>query len=369
MRDESRHEITPRVANASERVGPFSRARPGPFWRAPTHGRTIPSPGLSTDQMAHALTTLGLGPIVYDRKSSRESWDPMRLVTPYLASSIPVILGVPGHAVTACGLVRRATRRRPSAWSIASVAEWVDGLVIQDDALGPYRIMPRNLARHERFARADLNDLLSHADPKAAAAKRWWMTASDVDGVIVPLPERIYQTAHHADLLTRKLLDPDKGIVRECETLLRTIARAGGEGARLLLDAALPEAVRGGLVYSLRCRSQADARISMAAGGHRRVCDLFRNTPLPRRLWVAEFTSLDLFQRANVADRKLLGELYFDATAPIMGESSLVFAHCMGIVLTRPDLCVGNPRREGPFAVVDDVPFARAGIPLWSDEA
>lgn len=333
-----------------------------------SHGRLIPSAGLSTDQMAHALTMLDLGPIVYDKNSSTAPWDPLQLVTPYLASSIPVILGVPGHAVTACGLVKRGARHAMNRAPLRSVAEWVGGLVIQDDALGPYRLMPRNRAYYRRFEKSGLGDLLSHASHEMSASKRWWLTVDDVDGVIIPLPERIYQTAHDADLLTRNLLDPEKGFIRECEGMIRTLARHGCQGARTLIESALGRTDAGGLVYSLRCRSQADARQAMA-GGHPRVRDLFRNTPLPRRLWVAEFTSFDLFTQSDPSRRKLLGELYFDATAPVTSESSLIFAHCMGVVLLRPDLCVGDPRRDGPHGIVDDFPFSRPGIPLWSDRS
>jgi len=328
-----------------------------------SHGRLIPSGGLSTDQMAHALTMLDLGPIVYDKKSSTEKWDPLRLVTAYLASSIPVILGVPGHAVTACGLLENSARRSIKRAALRSAGEWVSGLVIQDDALGPYRLMPRDLVTYGKFKRTNLDDLLSVGDPRTPAKKRWWLTAKDIDGVIVPLPDRIYHTAHNADSLTRKLLDSKKGLIRECSSMIAEIARTGSTGAKLLLDAALG---KGGLVYSLRCMTQVKARQSTVTGNPR-VRELLRNTPLPRHVWVAEFTSHDLFTHSDPNERKVLGEFYFDATAPTSMESALVFAHCMGVVLIRPDLCNGDAQREEPIGIPDDEPFYRSGIPLWTD--
>ena len=157
------------------------------------------------------------------------------------------------------------------------------------------------------------------------------------------------------------------------------MAKRGDQGAQQLA-AALFQNQHGGIVYSLRCRRSIDVRRefseecrydanhTMVEGVHREVREALRDTPLPRYIWVVEFTTYELFTKPVMRDRHLLGELYFDATAAnALEPTTLLFAHFMGLWWARTEVCSGSPVPVGPKPIPGDQPYFRYGIPLWSE--
>ena len=74
------------------------------------------------------------------------------------------------------------------------------------------------------------------------------------------------------------------------------------------------------------------------------------------------------FVEQSQEERRLLGELYIDATAHrYTGASAVVFGHYMGMVFSRPNLTTGSAELvQTPIA--GDRPYYRTGIPLWTDD-
>jgi len=334
------------------------------------HGRVLPSGGLTADQMAHALTTLGFGPVYYVKDSAKDElsrWDALDVAATYLTSSIPVILGIPRHAVTACGVMQRRDRRSIRPSPVLPSHNWVEGLLIQDDARGPFRLMPLDIGACRSFQAAGLHDLLMSTDlhQRTRTGGRWVITR-DVDTVLVPLPEKVFLTARDVHKLALEFLRPG-GVLHGFKPLILQIANSGNNGARQLYEA-LSFPKHGGLVYSVRLRRSIDVR-SDFHGANEQVRTILRDTPLSRFVWVVEFTTYDNFTHPKKEARELLGELYFDATShAYSGVSSLIFAHFVGTVYNRPDLLVGSSVTRGPYPILDDRPLLREGIPLWTDK-
>lgn len=326
-------------------------------------GRTLPSSGLTPNQMAHGLTRLGFGTLYYsqdafDAETAPLSWDAMAISVPYLLSSIPVILGVPDHAITACGVYAGTERTEVKPGRLRPTRDWLQGLMIQDDARGPFRIMPRTEATYGDLREAGLEDLLNPVDAT-------WTCAEDVDSAIVPLPDRVYLTALDVEEFARQFLDRD-GFPPSFETLLKSLANAGNPHSKMLIDALL-DGAHGGIVYSTRCRRAIDVRRDFQAA-HPRVRGYLRNTPMSRYVWSVEFTTHDLFTKSSPDDRLVLGELYLDATAShYSADAAVIFAHCAGMVHLRPGLCEGDLEPIGPEPILDDYAFYRPSIPLWTD--
>lgn len=345
---------------------PDEITRPEIIGRA-DHGRLLPSNGLTANQMTHALSALGFEPIHYDWEAFRSSHiDPIETCTPYLVSKIPTILAFPGHAVTACGLIRRAGAPRPDEKVfLHSVHEWIEGLIIQDDSRGPYRIVARDAATHAALRRSDVSSLLITRVPERPSVDRCscWC-ARHVEGILIPLPERMYLTGADAQHFAQTVLAPD-GLLPALRDILELLAKRGHGDARTFLDAALHQR-HGGLVYSVRCRKSVDVRRDFALA-RPRVREIMRDVPLPRQLWAIEVTTREAFEREEPEQRFLYGELYLDATAHKHADlSQLVLARIVGAMLVRPGLCRGDdtPVISG---IPDDACYFRSGIPLWSD--
>lgn len=338
-------------------------------------GRVIPSNGLTATQMAHALTSLGFEPIYYQKDShhpdgpeGNRPWTPLALCAPYIMSAIPVIFSVASHAVTACGATVVKDRSSVERQELQPVRNWIDTIVVQDDAIGPYRLMPTDDARYDK-----LNATSEYGQLLIDSSKKWWKSLDAVSDVLVPLPNRVVLTARDVEVLVRECLHREGEFFQSnVEPLLEVI------GKSLPAASALHEAILrsedGGIVYSVRCRRAVELRRDTGEGSTQVnlvVRQHLQNTPLPRYVWVVEFTTYNNFTHVDPAQRLLLGELYLDATAHgNTGLSTIVFGHYMGVVFARPNLSLGGADAANLDIkpVLNDAPYLRPGIPLWTDE-
>jgi hypothetical protein len=331
-------------------------------------GRILPSGGLTTDQMAHIVTSLGFGTLYYDRSAAKLTdhpweWDPLSICAPYLASGIPVILVGKEHAVTACGAVTyndRASVKTPGS-VLHRTRDWIQALIVQDDAQGPYRLMPRAKPEYDALAAAGHGDLLI---PEGSA---WWKTAADIEAALIPLPRKVYFTAEDVHAIAAEYLG-GHAFQKRIRPRLERLAENGLESARMLLDALAGN--HGGVVYSVRCRKSAEVRRDFGSLPHEnpQLREFLRDVPLPRLVWVVEFTTRAIFDNAEPLKRRVLGELHLDPTAQkLAGSSALIFAHYPGMALCRPEMSTpeGSLKLEArPFP--SDPPIERGGIPFWS---
>jgi hypothetical protein len=167
--------------------------------------RSIPSNGLHQLQIAAAFRNLKLSPIQYVSETLsdiNESFE--RLACRYLNSALPVLLLLPGHAIVLIGYGRRSNGDL--------------FFVCHDDAVGPYRT---------------IGD--STSDPE-----RPWQ------GLLVPLPDKIYLTAEAAERVGREHLsvliatEDDLSDLRALETRYRTYVCSSADYKMRLTDRGLP---------------------------------------------------------------------------------------------------------------------------------
>ena len=135
-----------------------------------TLGRSIPSKGLTNDQMMAALNQMGYEPVFYSPKDPNEA---KRLIYYYVESGIPVVLSLylpdlgGGHVVTAVGHtlskdVPNATSKFRSGQRTAHghrSSDFVPSFIVQDDSGGPLRqieIVPKSKLNDESMSPEDL---------------------------------------------------------------------------------------------------------------------------------------------------------------------------------------------------------------------
>jgi hypothetical protein len=111
--------------------------------RVLTHGRVVPSSGLTMWQLAEAIRCAGFAPEAVS--ASKPEYFAIALHT-YLLSGIPVVLGLErgssGHAVTAAGFRCEGPPAKLLEASVPVRSASIKKLYVHDDRLGPYARAP-----------------------------------------------------------------------------------------------------------------------------------------------------------------------------------------------------------------------------------
>ena len=244
-----------------------------------SRGRLIPSKGLVMAQISEILTNYGLYPEIYARTlwESKETGSFDRLLYWYIESGIPLILGLPNHAVTAFGHISAyGSDVVPEDGTFIWSNQYVLGLVVNDDNHLPYQIIPTQEAKQ--------GDLLD--ERRANLHPKW--TLDQVTSFIVPLHEKIYLTAEKVATLTRNILmDPEIGLpVDERKDLV----------------------IRQFLTPSRDFKSLRRNPGFLPPHGLER---LYASLPMPKYIWVSELSTKQTYSERQ----EVVGEILWDATA------------------------------------------------------
>lgn len=129
------------------------------------YGRTLPSPGLTINQLSAASSVLGLPPLVYDVNYLPQRESLPRIACRYLNGGLPVIVAGGGHAFVLVGY-RRTDPGTPD--------ERIQ-FIRQDDEVGPYQVV----------ANFNFDDY------------------SPWEFLIVPLPAKLYLSGEEAEVIGR----------------------------------------------------------------------------------------------------------------------------------------------------------------------
>jgi hypothetical protein len=246
----------------------------------------------------------------------------LELVFPYLESDLPAILLLPGHAVCVVGFILDK-ERQSGTLGILSAASWISGLIIHDDARGPYRIITLENGRKRpdhwpRWAESSLK-------------------LQDVHGMLVPLPERVYLDAALVELHVRSALNSDSPA-----SIYDLLIKDG---------TLVPESVR---VEWERCRSgQRDAFVirtylvdameyiaALRSGDYEgfpeKLYNRYASRIWPRMIWITEVTTDQRMERRVSGHKEVvIGEFIVDPTANRYGNIFLAI-HVPGVVLEFP---------------------------------
>lgn len=319
-----------------------------------TNALSVPSGsgGLNSRNMLAAVKGAGRIPHYFSAASVFEDgrptlkWknelDPIALACRYLDSNIPVILLLGhtaarlaaikdagpgsvhslfdpievqnGHAVTAVGyqLDLAAKVKKPKGDDHLHVASWVSNLVVNNDQLGPYTLLPTGL------------DTKADKDSRAHPASEY--RASDIFGVIVPLPDKVYLSAPLAEEFAWLFL------TEQADEWLENMTKGQSHGEHVLEGINKSQLVartfltRGYNHYQWLAAAQADgALLELSAALH-----------FPRYVWITEFY---LIQNGVPDFAHTVAHIVADATAAssrgssAMLPNSFIFGHLPGWVI------------------------------------
>ena len=280
-----------------------------------SHGRLIPSKGLTIFQLSEMFSQFGFYPEMYFREKmpAPEMFD--RVLYYYIESGIPVVAGLreKGHAISLFGHVSDFTRRLSRAVPGHS-ADYVQGWVASDDNHMPYQVVPKN----NRVA-----GRLAHPSP---------YKMSDIDAFVVPLYEKIYLSAEYIERLAAVVLSHRQyGLAR---------LSPGLAPADLVFRIFLTSS------KSYKC-FRHDHPIS------NQISQLYLQLPMPKFIWVCELSTKALYPK-----EKVVGEILWDATASHNDPYAFLAIHYPNaIILNDRDSMADDPSR---FLVNDSLPKSNA---------
>lgn len=332
--------------------------------------RILPTEGLTALEISNALTNMGYSPTMHSKpklseceteeghQRSLDSWDPTRWIYRYIESGIPVIALFPDHVATIIGHTFAPDRWRrqfhevsdPDTLSACYSHNCVDGYIMHDDAVGPYRILPVSLddeAGHVNLGREDLLPLDDEDSP--------YRSLDDMEEFIVPLPEKVYILAEHIDDIVKGLLlkGPHADMLyQNVLTIAKRSNRTALEFLRNLRSSDNPMLLRVFFAKTVdykRGLSEPEPDDQV----HPRVLEEYRKLHMPRFVWIIQITNPSYYCKESQEERKILGEILLDATANKLGLPYLAI-HLPGILFIRHP---GDESLSKPIEILDDRPY------------
>jgi hypothetical protein len=281
-----------------------------------SHGRLIPSKGLTIYQLSEMFSRFGFSPEIYLR--DKEATDPGmfdRVLYYYIESGIPVVAGLlgKGHAISLFGHVSDYSLILPSE-SPGHSADYVRGWIANDDNHMPYQVVLR-----DDVASSHLKHLSPHK-------------MSDIDAFVVPLYEKIYLSAEYIEKLAAAVLNHGQyGLARlspglgPSDLVVRIFLTSSKSYKCFRHDHPIP--------------NQLD--------------HLYLQLPMPKFVWICELSTKALYPAG-----KILGEILWDATANQNDPYAFLAIHYpRAIILNNRDSMAEDPSR---FLLNDSLPVADA---------
>jgi hypothetical protein len=280
-----------------------------------SHGRLIPSKGLTIYQLSEMFSRFGFYPEIYfrDNMPNPEIFD--RVLYSYIESGLPVVAGLleKGHAISLFGHVSDYSLALPAATSGHS-AEYVQGWIGNDDNHLPYQTVRRDDVPAGHFTN-ESDHLMS-----------------DIGAFVVPLYEKIYLSAEHV------------------EKLAWAVLKHGQYGLSSLSPGILPQ----DLVIRIFLTSSKSYRCFRRSHPIPNQLDqLYVQLPMPKFIWICELSTRGLYPT-----HKVLGEIIWDATANHNDPYAFLAIHYPGaIIVNNRDSMADDPSR---FLINDRLPIADA---------
>lgn len=270
-------------------------------------GRLLPSRGLMMYNVAEMFSRYGFYPRIYDRAEYENEDDPTtagrfeRLLYYYVESGLPVVVGIPEHAVTAIGHTCDLSLGFDSPGPVFT-DHFLTGLVINDDNHMPYQTMLSE--KHE-----NLRSQWEHVSE---------YDTLDIDTFVVPLYEKVYLSAENVEA--------------------KTLALLALQGSPLGIAAKAPSLSIDDLVIRIFLTTsrayKLERRISPLPHG---LSQIYTQLPMPKFIWVSEIATRDTY-----AQGKIVGEILWDATASDKDQFAWLLIHY-------PEFFIAN-NRNSPVA-------------------
>ncbi|WP_235209836.1 hypothetical protein [Sphingobium sp. Ant17] len=287
--------------------------------------RSLPagSDFLTADNMIRALRSMGRHPVMYAPDYSPnggEVWqsvNPRHVVSRYVDSGIPVILGMQqagtaiGHAVVAVGFEREDNLDISALGPHPNAGDFLSRFLVNDDQRGSYCSLP----------------LAGGPTPTYP-----FCFDNDVKYLMVALPEKVFVTAEVAELIA---LDFAKQVGAQRIPLALQVTGTGGnwdvDPSFYASLAAGQLVARTYLTYGWKYKARA-----LRNSAPERLTRELMLTEFPRYVWVTEFSEPAQAAHPDPCQRLIRGHTVVDATGSRFWESVLVvdlpglsvFWHC-----------------------------------------
>ncbi len=224
----------------------------------------------------------------------------------------------------------------------------VDALVLNDDARGPYRLLLDAAGTAQDLA-GQYTDLLF--DGTGGQPDQVW-------GIIVPLPEKVYLSAHVVDSMTLKLInDPSFLSTVEAaaedgnaaaQSFLKALRDKGGSG-RLLLRPVLSTSSQ----FKMRLQALREAEQPEMIPQLRQA---YESMTMPHYVWSVQITTPDLWYTEN--RKRVLGEVVLDATAHpahhLHFGTGFIAMHLPGVLFARDATAYSEDGKEPTGLMLSD---------------
>ncbi len=202
---------------------------------------------------------------------------------------------------------------------------WVDGFIIHDDREGPYRILPVDKEARKGIIDRGLGEFLP--DGKV------YKTGEDIEGIIVPLPDKIYLLGNHVDKRVKSLLNDEKITLKRVATAAKNGCKYANEFLTCLTpDKKNPIVTRTYFLLAEQYK-RGIMRQSEENGLHEDVKKIYMNMKMPRFIWVVELTTRERFSMKTEKERTILGEIILDTTASKYDILSFLSIHFPGVII------------------------------------
>jgi hypothetical protein len=243
-------------------------------------GRIWPSTGLYTWQMAEALRRMGFHPLIYDRGNFPDKIE--HLAYTYIESGFPVLLTFEDHVVVGIGHESSFDDLQELDFheKLTYSSDFNQAFVINDDNDIPYILLKNR----------------KEADPEESK-----FAFSDIESIIVPLPDRVFLAAEAFQDAAETVMELGRFSIESCSENLRD--------TNLILRC-----------YITTCRSYK-ASLSDRGMGSDMVEETYRQMPLPHFVWVCEISTPELYPK------RIIGEILWDATRNAYEPAGLIAVH------------------------------------------
>ncbi len=277
-----------------------------------SHGRLIPSKGLTIYQLSEMFSRFGFYPEIYIRDYMPDPELFHRVFYSYLESGLPVVAGLSEkrHAISIFGHVSDYTRSLPTV-GIGHSAEYVTGWIVNDDNHMPYQTVRRD-------------DL-----PAGSFAHESSFLMKDIDAFVVPLYEKIYLSAEQVERLTVAVL-------------------SHGQYGLGRLSPSFPTQDLVVRIFLTSSKSYKCFRHSNPIPNQ--IHQLYLQLPMPKFIWICELSTRTLYPTF-----KILGEIIWDATANHYDPYAFLAIHYPeAIIINNRDSMADDPSR---FLINDPLPM------------
>jgi len=159
----------------------------------------------------------------------------------------------------------------------------------------------------------------------------------DIDGMIVPVPEKVYILGEYLeDMIKTEVLDIKKQFINDLCTIVKTMPVEQTVAASTFLNSLLnlsesPIVLRTYLIPSVKYKESLTKK-PLATEMHEIVRDKYKRLGMPRYIWVTEITTAEMMSKEIQSERKILGEIIVDATANKYSFSAFLAVHLPGML-------------------------------------